>query len=56
MRVLLRAAAAPLAQAEDDKLGWLDWRDADVDEELAPVAYIGRIDFLVAFDEEGFFW
>src|SRR5690349_23974068 len=50
----LCAATGPLAQAEDNELGGLHGRKANVDEQLAAVAHIRRIQLLVAFHEEGF--
>src|SRR5579884_4427956 len=52
---LLCAATSPLAQAKDDEFCRFDGGKADVDEELAAIAHVGRVQFLIALDEEGFF-
>src|SRR5690242_7389295 len=49
----LCGATGPLAQAEDDELGGLHWRETDINELLAAVAHVGRTQLLIAFDEEG---
>src|SRR6185437_6522230 len=48
----LCTTARELPEAEDDKLGGLDRRQPDIDHQLAAVAHIGRVQLLVAFDEE----
>src|SRR5262245_56719460 len=45
-------AARELGDAEDDELGRLHWRDADVDDELARITRLGRVVLLVALDVE----
>src|SRR5512143_742813 len=50
----LGAAAGPLAEAEDDELGGLHWRQADLDNQLAAVPHVRRVELLVALDVVGF--
>src|ERR1700687_1193584 len=49
----LRSAARVLAQAENNELSRLDRRQANVDEELAPIPNVRRIQLFVALDKEG---
>src|SRR5579859_2536529 len=48
----LRSASCPLTEAEDDELGRLHRRKADVDKELAAVTHVCWVELLVALDEE----
>src|SRR6187549_2117997 len=45
-----------LADAEDDEFGRLHWRDAYIDDQLAQVASVLGIVFVVALHEERLFW
>src|SRR5437763_7147808 len=48
--VRIRPFARPLVDADDDELGWLHRRDADLADELADVARFRRVGLLVALD------
>src|SRR5438093_10778770 len=48
--VRIRPFARPLVDADDDELGWLHRRDADLADELADVPRFRRVGLLVALD------